>query len=234
MKDKQGRLEWDPKRREEEASRSFTGSPPAPMEAVDRSRKAMALAHKPEPTVIDAGLRKGDELIFSWVSLNSLSLKGCELAVRRSGKVLNWATGGFGRDPGGKRIYLSYVKSRDEMASLTSVVAEASGYEVRVIKEIPNFLHLEVATDVEADSHRLMSGDNVHFCPAGRRINVTRAQITVDMNLYNPGDRIGTIFAAHTPWLGLAPHHFPSFARILAEVNGFRHTPLNGGFKVVK
>ena len=168
------------------------------------------------------GLRSHDELIVDWVNLHDLSVRGCQIVVRRGGKRLLWRAKLIQCDPSGCCVYAPFLKSEQAIRSFVSVFASACGFEPHERRDRTNRLQF-VLSEVVTESRRVIAGDLLTFdlSRAFSDFQIERTQRTVDMELYSPlaGASEGRIVLNSSLGCRLLPHHPFTIARMIVESN---------------
>ncbi len=228
--------EW--KLRQEEARRRLgrryshpAGGPSIPM-TMEQRRIANLASTAPDPmAVITHGLCENDEVFFEWLSLEQLGLNGCQISVKRRGRLLRWASGGFGRGGWGVHLFTPYLNSQTFVMEFANLLAVSCGFRFELHEE-RQIIRRFILVSQESENRRIIPGDTVSLKASGTSLEIHRAQGTVDMNL-SKFAKDGLILRCPIGFVGY-PHHLPAIVRILAEANGLLSRPVDvGTFEIV-
>lgn len=189
----------------------------------DQVRRIEAARVKEPPNpfeLMNGGLRDGDHLLIDWMDDSQLRLNGCRLAGYRGRNLLMWTTSGWGRDAGGRCLYMPFLTSLSAVDDFVQMLATTSGYITAVKEESKTRRRFTLET-VAGDSRRLVAGDCLSFDWLDRTVEVKRSQGTVDMNLYRTSGRDAVVMRCGIKYISL--YHHPSvIARILTEANALQ------------
>lgn len=181
--------------------------------------------------MMSGGLQEGDTMLFDWVTPEALPLRGCQLSVKSAAGVLRrWNDRGLWREPGGRLIFASFLRTVESVDACAALIAKLAGYSIELTGATHRSRTFRVGPLI-GESYKLRIGDLIS-CDAGV-VNVERPQGTIDMNLYRSGTLEGSLFRLETSYLK-AGHHGEGIARLLAEANGFMFFPRAGKFEVVR
>jgi hypothetical protein len=164
--------------------------------------------------VQNGGLQGGDVLALNCFTPQELRLRGCQIRVYQEERLRRWNAGLF-RHPAGGSVSAPYLNTLEAIETFMDILATLTGHGFELIDGAPQ--RYQFLADEAQLEHRLAPGDHLSWDESHQLLIITRAD--------------GRVFEVQVAFLS-SPFHFPAFAKLLAEANGYRAPSSNGGFRI--